>query len=98
MEHDKQSLELRLLSLAALSVNPLYREFVETMKERRDSGLANLLVIPNSVQAVIARERMMGAIEELETLTSWLDNEKVEAEQLLEQLKLEDKTKQNNED
>ena len=42
------------------------------------------------MEGVLARERCFGVAEEYEVLLSWLDNEKLDAKERFEQLKLEE--------
>ena len=52
--------------------------------------MASVFVTPTTMEGVLARERCFGVAEEDQVLLSWLDNEKLDAKERFEQLKLEE--------
>lgn len=80
----------RLTALEALSVNEIYGELMVYIKSQHKGILDSIFVSPTSVEGILARERMFGVAEEYQVLLSWLDNEKLEAKERFEQLKLEE--------
>jgi len=91
----------RLTLLEDLSVNPIYGELMAYIKSQHDAIMKCVFVTPTTMEGVLARERTFGVAEEYEVLLSWLDNEKLDAKERFEQLKLEetqDKTNTNHED
>ena len=91
----------RLIELESLSVNSIYGELLAYLKSQHDGIMKSVFVTPTTMEGVLARERCFGVAEEYEVLLSWLDNEKLDAKERFEQLKLEetqDKTQTNHED
>ncbi len=91
----------RLTLLEDLSVNPIYGELLAYIKSQHAGIMASVFVTPTTMEGVLARERCFGVAEEYQVLLSWLDNEKLDAKERFEQLKLEetqDKTETNHED
>lgn len=80
----------RLNELEALSVNPIYGELLAYIKNQHDAIMKCVFVTPTTMEGVLARERTFGVAEEYEVLLSWLDNEKLDAKERFEQLKLEE--------
>lgn len=80
----------RLTALEDLSVNPIYGELLAYIKSQHDAIMKCVFVTPTTMEGVLARERTFGVAEEYEVLLSWLDNEKLDAKERFEQLKLEE--------
>lgn len=80
----------RLAALEALSVNEIYGEFLAYIKSQHEAIMKCVFVTPTTMEGVLARERTFGVAEEYEVLLSWLDNEKLDAKERFEQLKLEE--------
>lgn len=80
----------RLAALEALSVNDIYGELLAYIKSQHDGIMKSVFVTPTTMEGVLARERCFGVAEEYEVLLSWLDNEKLDAKERFEQLKLEE--------
>lgn len=80
----------RLAALEALSVNDIYGEFLAYIKSQHDGIMKSVFVTPTTMEGVLARERCFGVAEEYQVLLSWLDNEKLDAKERFEQLKLEE--------
>jgi len=80
----------RLDALESLSVNPIYQELMGYVKSQHESILKNVFVTPTTMEGVLARERCFGVGEEYEVLLSWLDNQKLDAKEQFERLKLEE--------
>jgi hypothetical protein len=80
----------RLAALEALSVNDIYGELMAYIKSQHDAIMKCVFVTPTTMEGVLARERTFGVAEEYEVLLSWLDNEKLDAKERFEQLKLEE--------
>lgn len=80
----------RLTALEDLSVNDIYGELMAYIKSQHDAIMKCVFVTPTTMEGVLARERTFGVAEEYEVLLSWLDNEKLDAKERFEQLKLEE--------
>lgn len=80
----------RLAALEALSVNDIYGELLAYIKSQHDAIMKCVFVTPTTMEGVLARERTFGVAEEYQVLLSWLDNEKLDAKERFEQLKLEE--------
>ena len=80
----------RLAALEDLSVNDIYGELMAYIKSQHDAIMKCVFVTPTTMEGVLARERTFGVAEEYEVLLSWLDNEKLDAKERFEQLKLEE--------
>lgn len=87
-----RQLQSRLLSVEQILVNPIYQEFVEMLKEKRDSTLQTVLSSTVSdISEFFIREQAIGGAGELTEISNWFTNEKQGLEQQIEQLTEKDK-------